>query len=550
MHHAYVSQRWEAVNLQGSGNWVGHDEDDTNMSIHALERTAVSAPDVLLEAAQILGSSLDPEVTIGAILRLLPSHLQLYRGRVILPDPQSGELRVRFAEGLSEDEYLRAVYAWGEGITGRVMTTGQIALIPDVSKEPHYLARVTDLGRVTGKRLAYIAVPILQDNRPIGVLAAETERAVALGFEQELRVLRILAAMIGQLARINDLVQAKTRQLLSENSAVKDQGKEKGTVYGILGDSPALRKSVKMALKAAESDASVLLEGESGSGKERFARMIHLASQRRDQPFVCLNCAAIPANLLEAELFGHEKGSFTGATASRPGKLELAANGTLFLDEIGDMSLDLQAKVLRVLQDKVVQRVGGQKEIQVDTRIITATNKNLHDAVNLGEFRMDLYYRINVIRIELPSLRERREDIRLLASYFLIRENQRHGRNVVLESDALAAMENYDWPGNVRQLENIIARLVIMTENGRISAAEIKDILAQEANINVGLPARVEQPMPIPLARPYERVKGDEHQRIRQALEDARGNKTVAARTLGMSPRQLYYRMQKLQIPL
>ena len=520
------------------------------MNIHALDASFSQTPDVLLEASQLLGASLDAEVTVGAILRLLSQRLNLRRGRVIFPDPDSGELRVCYSEGLSEAERQRAVYAYGEGVTGRVMSSGQIALIPDVTQEPHYLARVTDLSRFQKRKLAYIAVPILQDNRPIGVLAVETDRATDFQFENELRILRILAAMIGQLERIDGLVRLKTRQLIKDNIATQGGRKEKGMVYGILGESPALRNSVKMALRAADSDATVLLEGESGSGKERFARMIHLASTRRDQPFVCINCAAIPAQLLEAELFGYEKGSFTGAVASRPGKLELAAHGTLFLDEIGDMSLDLQAKVLRVLQDKTVQRIGGQKEIQVDTRIITATNQQLQGAVNRGDFRMDLYYRINVIRIELPPLRQRREDIRLLASYFLIRENQRHGRNVVIEPAALTAMENYSWPGNVRQLENVMARLVIMAENWSISAAEMESVITEESRISVAAMPADEPPPSSLAARPYERVRGDEHQHIREAMDLARGNKTAAARILGLSPRQLYYRLQKLDIPI
>jgi Nif-specific regulatory protein len=519
------------------------------MAEPTMETSHAQALDVLLEASQILGASLDTADTIQAILRLLSERLQLHRGRVIFPHAQTGELRVCFAEGLSEAERRRASYAVGEGITGQVLATGQIALIPDVAKEPLYLARITNLACLSGERLAYIAVPILQEDRPIGVLAVEAGRPIDADFKQELQVLRILAAMIGQLARIHGLFQARTEQLL-EQSTHGGERQKPGMVYGILGESPVLRQSVKSALKAAGSDASVLLEGESGSGKERFARMIHLASQRRDEPFVCINCAAIPATLLEAELFGHEKGSFTGAVSSRPGKLELAANGTLFLDEIGDMSLDLQAKLLRVLQDKVVQRVGGQKEIQVDTRIITATNQRLKDAVSQGRFRMDLYYRINVIRIELPPLRARRDDIRLLASYFLIRENQRHGHNRVLEASALSVMENYDWPGNVRQLENVIARLVIMAESQSITAAEIESILAEEAQIGVADMTPPIQPESDMLNRPYERVRVEERQAITQALDRARGNKTAAARSLGMTPRQLYYRLQKLEIPL
>ncbi|MDT8385479.1 MAG: sigma 54-interacting transcriptional regulator [Gammaproteobacteria bacterium] len=520
------------------------------MNANFQHQLSAETSDVLLEASQLLGKSLNPEVTIGAILQLLSMRLQLYKGRVMLPDPESGELKIRYFVDLNKTERQQAVYAPGEGVTGRVMATGQVALIPDVTKEPLYLARITDLSHMPDKKLAYIAVPILQDDLPIGVLAVQTRRSCDYVFDRDLYVLQILAAMIGQLSRIHELVNDHTKQLLKANSACKGKGKEKGTVYGILGESKALRNAVGKALRAAESDATVLLVGESGSGKERFARMIHLASQRRDQPFVCVNCAAIPAQLLESELFGHEKGSFTGADASRVGKFELAANGTLFLDEIGDMSLDLQAKVLRIMQDKMIQRVGGNKETQVDTRIITATNKNLQRAVNEGAFRVDLYYRINVIRIGLPPLRARRDDIRLLASYFLIRENQRHHRNVVIEAKGLSTLEEYDWPGNVRQLENVIARTVIMSDTSAVTEQDIQDILCEEATIDVEPPHSANESQNTIAGRPYTRVNGNERQSIEDALRIAGGNKTLAANHLGLTPRQLYYRMNKLEIPL
>ena len=520
------------------------------MNANQRYQTSAEAPDVLLESAQILGKSLDPDITIGSILELLSVRLHLHKGRVILPDPKSGELKIRYFVGLNKEEQQNAVYLSGEGVTGRVMSTGQVALVPDVTKDPQYLARITDLSQLSANKLSYIAVPILQDDIPIGVLAVQSNRSVDYVFDEDLYVLQIIAAMIGQLSRINDLVNDHTKKLRKENNTLKDEHREKGTVYGILGDSKELRSSVNKALRAADSDATVLLVGESGSGKERFARMIHLASSRRDQPFVCVNCAAIPAQLLESELFGHEKGSFTGADASRIGKFELAAKGTLFLDEIGDMSLELQAKVLRVLQEKLVQRVGGEKEIQVDTRIITATNKNLHHAVNQENFRMDLYYRINVIRIELPPLRARSDDIRLLASYFLIRENQRHGRNIVIEPEGLSIMETYDWPGNVRQLENVITRIVIMSDSSRISCEVIQDILSEEANINIEKIRPGKEGQNTILARPYNRVIGDERQTIEDTLRLTAGNKTLAARQLGLTPRQLYYRLKKLDIPL
>jgi Nif-specific regulatory protein len=274
--------------------------------------------------------------------------------------------------------------------------------------------------------------------------------------------------------------------------------------------------------------------------------MIHLASERRDRPFVCINCAAIPPNLLEAELFGHEKGSFTGAVASRPGKFEVAAGGTLFLDEIGDMAVDLQAKLLRVLQEKTVQRLGGNRDIPVDVRIVSATNKQLEESVQNNAFRLDLYYRLNVIPIALPPLREREGDIQLMALYFLARYNQQQHRDLVFSPEALERLAAYDWPGNVRQLENIIERLVIMSDSDRIGAVEIARMLELESAIRPGVVTggAVVEPFP----RPYRKVQSDERERIVAALRRAQGNKTHAARQLGMSPRQLHYRLIKLKI--
>jgi Nif-specific regulatory protein len=299
-----------------------------------------------------------------------------------------------------------------------------------------------------------------------------------------------------------------------------------------------------------------MLTGESGVGKERFARMIHLASERRDSPFVCVNCAAIPEQLLETELFGHEKGAFTGADKARYGKFELASDGTVFLDEIGDMNLELQAKLLRVLQEKSIQRVGSNREIKTNVRVIAATNINLDDAINQGAFRLDLYYRLNVIRIQLPPLRERDGDIRLLANYFLNRENQRYKRNIVFAPSALNKLEAYTWPGNIRQLENVVERAVIMAEHDVIYEDDIDMILQEEASIRIDT-----QPIPSEDnnadmdrggaycdVRPYSRVRDDERKKILQAIRQAKGNKTRAARDLGLTARQLRYRLEKLQL--
>lgn len=517
---------------------------------------------VLLESSQLIGRALDPLIAINGILKLLSDHLALKQGRVVLPDPESGLLHIAYAYGLTEIQKTEGFYGLGEGITGRVMSTGEIALIPDISKAPEYVSRITTPFDHQHHATAYIAVPIMQNDAPAGVLAVHRLDTLNCQFESDLYVLQIVAAMISQILSISQLVKEKTSLLEQECRNLKTTNTlANQTVYGILGKSPRLRQSIGEAHKAATSEATVMLIGESGTGKERFARMIHLASGRRDRPFVCINCAAIPPNLLESELFGHVKGGFTGAISSRPGKFEVAATGTLFLDEIGDMAFDLQAKLLRVLQEKTVQRIGSNEDTPVDVRVITATNKQLEDAVKNGVFRVDLYYRLNVIRIDLPPLRERDGDIQLLALYFLSRANQIHRHNVVLSKDALKCLENYDWPGNVRQLENVIERLVIMSDTNLVSADEINLVLRQESQINVrdltsdttkaAIVDDLRQPASranVPTTRPYNRVRNEEREAILTALLKARGNKTLAARHLGMSSRQLHYRLNKLAI--
>lgn len=512
---------------------------------------------VIHAAAQLIGKSLDLAVSIGAVLELLAERLLLKKGRVIQTDPASGLLRITYSYGLSEQEIAKGVYTMGEGVTGRVMATGEIALIPDVNREPAYIGRISSI-ESTRILPAYIAVPILQNDACIGVLAVQREELNLPQSAGDLYVLQITAAMIGQILHIHALVSERTAEILRENQNLKRvKSMEDAAVHGIVGHSPALRRALDEAEKAASSSATVLLIGESGCGKERFARMIHLASQRRDKPFVCINCAAIPPTLLEAELFGYEKGSFSGATAMRKGKFEIAAGGTLFLDEIGDMTPDLQAKLLRVLQEKVVQRIGSNEEIPLDVRIISATNKQLKDAVKTGEFRLDLYYRLNVLPIHLPPLRERDGDIELLALYFLARYNQQQHRNVLFTGAALRRLETYDWPGNVRQLENVIERLVIMSDEELIDAAEIDHILGTETDITIDdlgkeNSPRIAQEQGSTAAesfKPHKRVYPGERATIIEALREADGNKTQAARRLGLSTRQLYYRLAKLKIP-
>lgn len=517
---------------------------------------------VVQEAARLITRSMDdPEPAIHGILRVMSQLLGLNRGRVLLPDPDSGTLDIRYAYGLTEAERQRGRYAIGEGVTGRVYQTGQLALIQDIDDEPTYLARAVDRASLPNEAVAFIAVPIVQKETPIGVLAVHRLRKRERPFQRDLALLQVIATFIGQVLRIRKLLAERTADLLSENRVLKNKLQGLGAPYGIMGESTELQTAIQEALQVASTGTTVLLLGESGTGKERFARMQHMASKRADGPFVSINCAAIPATLMESELFGHEKGAFTGAVSSKPGKLELASGGTLFLDEIGDLDLDLQAKLLRVLESRVIQRVGGNRDIPVDVRIVAATHKNLQEAVNANRFRMDLFYRLNVFPIRLPPLRARHGDVPLLARHFLNAANQEHSRNLVFGPGALAVLDSYNWPGNIRQLENVVTRAVLMCTENIIQRALLERILAQESTVAAHTqaagrslytpePAAPPRSEVLNAVRPYAWVTDDDAARIGQALRTHNGNKTRAAMSLGLTPRQLRYRMQKLNIPL
>jgi Nif-specific regulatory protein len=457
----------------------------------------------------------------------------------------------------------------GEGVTGKVFQSGQLALIQNIDEEPTYLARAVDRTTLPNEAVSFLAVPIVIEEYPAGVLAVHRLRQRERPFRRDLALLQVLATLIGQVLRVNELVAERTAHLMSENQLLKNKLESKGARYGIMGQSPALQQAIQQALQVAGTGTTVLLLGESGTGKERFARMQHLASDRAEGPFVSINCAAIPATLIESELFGHEKGAFTGATAMKRGKIELASGGTLFLDEIGDLDLDLQAKLLKVLEHKAIQRVGGNKEIPVDVRILAATHKNLQEAVNENRFRLDLFYRLNIFPIRLPPLRSRQGDVPILARYFLNLANQEYGRNLSFGPGALEMLDGYPWPGNIRQLENLVKRAVLMSTDSLITRGLIKQILSDEDGIIAPESSHQHQqpwlhtpeqpPMPnIPThtsatpdgMRPYARVREDERERILQALQQHQGNKTRAAIGLGMTPRQLRYRIQKLGIGL
>jgi Nif-specific regulatory protein len=514
---------------------------------------------VVREAVALLGKSQDEAHVVREILHLLSEFLGLNRGRVVLPDPETGELRIVHAYGLTQDEVARGKYLPGEGITGRVMTSGQTAIVQDVDAEPLFLFRAVARENLPPETVSYIALPLEQGGRVIGVLGVHRLRERPRPLARDQQVLKIAATLITHVILLNEFIRERTSRLESENRELKwALTKDMSTYgsFGIVGESLQLRRALKQIEQVAQSEATVLLLGESGTGKELFARALHLSSQRRDAPFVKVNCGAIPENLVESELFGYEKGAFTGAVGSRPGYFEQADNGTLFLDEVGDLPLAMQVKLLRVLQEHSIQRIGARKEVPVNVRIVAATNQDLQLLVSQGKFRLDLFYRLNVIPVRLPALRERAEDIRHLVRYYLNQLDQGYQRNVNITPEAMLRLTDHPWPGNIRQLRNVLERLILLAENATIGEKEVMAVLQAETHSEMQMltpppPSFAAAPTANPTSasvRAYHPVQESDRAAIEAALLETNGNKSRAAQKLGLTLRQFNYRMQVMGI--
>ncbi len=505
------------------------------------ERTLSLQLEALSAISGVIDKALDLEQALQEALRILAETLSMKRATVTLVNEAAGKLRIRVSHGLSAEERARGVYAFDEGVTGLIFRTVKPYVVPDIRKEPLFLDR-TGARKIEKGRLSFIGVPIMLHGEPMGVLNVDRLFGDEVSYDEDVAFLSVVATLIAQFISLNQQVEARVEGLRRENITLRSRlSKENRGLY-IVGKSLAMMEVQRQIEKVAPTRATVLLLGESGAGKTLIARIIHDLSDRSAFPFVKVNCASIPENLLESELFGYEKGAFTGADGVKPGRFEEADQGAIFLDEIGELPLGLQAKLLRVLQDKEFERLGSNKTRKVNVRIIAATNKDLQALVESGQFRADLYYRLNVFPVRAPSLRERKEDIPSLLIHFLKKVSEDYGRTLFFSTDALALLKRHDWPGNVREMENLVERLVILAEDERIDASLIRPFLSP--SLAADQPSQPQQ----------EEADGDrslesmEKRVVVEALERSGGVQHRAAKDLGLTPRQMGYRVKKFNL--
>ncbi|WP_459719174.1 sigma-54-dependent Fis family transcriptional regulator [Paraburkholderia sp. 2C] len=503
------------------------------------------------EMAKLVGRYSNSTETLREVFHLLSEFLGLNRGRLFLFDPVRRKLVLRCAYGLTHDEMERGVISPGEGMTGIAFESGQLMIVPDIDAEPRCLWRTVARSALPAGTIAMFFVPVPVSGQTRGVFCVNRFRGISRTLSADLEILSEVASQASQLLRLDDLVaeriQIRTAALEHQNPASLDPHDKRMPGFGVIGESARIRTAIRQIEQVAPSDATVLLLGESGTGKELFAHAVHMASSRRNAPFIKLNCGAVPEMLFESELFGHEKGAFTGATSARQGRIEEAHGGTLFLDEIGDLPLSLQVKLLRTLQEKTVTRVGGRREQHVDVRIVAATNQDLRKRVGEGTFRLDLFYRLYVVPLTLPSLRERPEDIPLLIQHFLQDASRRFKKDVRLSDKALTGLIRYTWPGNVRQVQNVVDRLTLLTETSVIDERDVASVLEAEGYAMMPVPEAM-------LSDKAERttfsrqISDEQRIYIVDALTQAGGVKSRAAQRLGLTLSQLNYRIRILGI--
>ncbi len=492
-----------------------------------------------LETGQVLAGTFELKEAMSRVLGILGRHHGMIRGAVMLLAEDTNELRIVASHGLDEDGARRVKYQMGEGITGRVAQTGKPVVVPQISREPMFLDRLGARKKtLKHQELSFICVPVLINRNPVGALGVDLRYKADRDYERATRFLSIIATMIAQAIKVGHLIEADKQRLLDENIHLKQELRERYDFSHIVGNSGPLRQVYEQVTQVARTNTTVLLRGESGTGKELIAHAIHYNSLRANKPFIKVSCAALPETLIESELFGYEKGAFTGAQGRKKGRFELAEGGTLFLDEIGDLNVSTQIKLLRVLQEREFERLGGTETIKINVRLVAATNKDMEQAISDGQFREDLYYRLNVFAIFMPPLRERKSDVLLLADHFLEKYAREHRKSIKrISTPAIDMLASYHWPGNVRELENIIERSVLVCETNVIHGHHLPPTLQTAEGSGTVTRLSLEAT-----------VAAFERDIIMDALKTTRGNRKRAAKLLDTTERIIGYKVKKYGI--
>jgi Nif-specific regulatory protein len=492
---------------------------------------------VLAEIARLLGAQHGQRQMLAESLKLLEERRALARGTVMLLSPDGSELMVAAAPGIPGHSQSQYRYQYGEGIIGTVVQSGRPAIVRRGFEEPRFVNRLYQRQPETDADVAFLCVPICLGSEVVGTLSADVALDDEGPLHERCRFLEIVASMIAYDVKSRRMEEAQRQMLEHENLRLRDALKERFRPENIIGNSHSMREVYLCIHQVASTNTTVLLRGESGTGKELAASAIHYNSLRAAKPLVKVNCAALGEGALESELFGHEKGAFIGAMFSRVGRVEEAEGGTLFLDEIASFSPAVQVKLLRVLQERELERMGGNLPIKTDVRIVAATSRDLEALVEAGLFRQDLYYRINVFPIALPPLRNRKDDILLLADHFVAKHAQRLGKDVRrISTQAINMLAAYHWPGNVRELENCIEYAVLLSRDNVIHGHNLPPTLqmpdaggAEDDSLR-------------------QRVAVLEKDMIVDSLKSCRGSINAAARRLGITARMVRYKMKKLRI--
>lgn len=480
----------------------------------------------------------DMSSTLFQVLNVLAQQRQVVRGMIAILDRKSSLIQVEASYGLSPEEQERGQYRLGEGIIGKTIQSGVPIMVPRIAEEPMFLDRTQSRSEEEKKDLAFLCVPIMVDDHVAGAIAVDKKVGEHEELEQEMRSLSIIGTMVARAVQSAQEEIEEKKRLLEENQRMASQLAAKFQPGNMQGNSSQMNEVYRLAGQVASTNTTVLIRGESGVGKELVAASIHYNSPRAKGPYIRVNISALPEELVESELFGYEPGAFTSATKLKRGRFELADGGTIFLDEIGDISASTQVKLLRALQEREFERLGGTTTVKVNVRIVCATNRDLESMIEEGKFRRDLFYRISVFPLYVPPLRERKSDIPLLVDHFIHKFNENNNGQVRRVSpSALDLLMAYHWPGNVRELENCVERACIHSSNGVVYGFHLPPTLQSPVATTEMNSGDLEST----LAKIEKELLGD-------ALRATQGNLARAARRLGITERMMGIRVHKYEI--